>query len=779
MASLIPGYEYDIFISYRQKDNKHDGWVTKFVENIKGELESTFKEDISIYFDENPHDRLQETHNVDKSLEGKLKCLIFIPILSQTYCDPNSYAWQYEFLTFLRMAEQDCFGKDVKLRSGNVASRILPIRIHDLEPEDVKLFEKETGSVLRAMDFVFKTSSGVNRPLKANEDHPQDNLNKTFYSDQINKAANAIKEIILGLKTEQNIPEKGKPIKTEQINEADKEARDERGIKPSQPPRFKILSEIIGIAVLLVIIALLAYPRIFFAGKNKITRDPDGRISIAVNTFDNLTGDTLLNSWRLGISELLIYNLGTSRELSVQNSQTMSEVYRSMGQTQIASMVPTVSREAAMKLKAGTYITGNYQKTGNKIRIIVKLFDTKTDELLWTGKVDGNINADYIDLADSLSIEVKNFLEIKALGKNASRDFRDAYTGSSEAYRKYIEGMQSFMNSDYPGAIKSLQEAYRIDTTFTLAAFYIANANNIISTNSLDPLYTEQAIIWIQKAYKGKQRLPDNYQEWVEMWYAWYVSKNSEDVLNYCNLLEKHDVKSRYYWYDIGVTYISGFEMWPKAVSAFEKIEALDSEWGEDWKYRNYYVYYALSCHSSGMHEKEAKIYEKGLMLFPDWYQFIYGQARCAIMRGDTAKATELINKRIKLAREAGYTESRIETVLGSMYDDAKSFDLAELHYRRALQLDPGNHDWMINLAGFLIYNDRNISEGMHLAENALKTDPEGFFPLWCKGYGLYKTGKFNESLDYLIKAQNTYQSINPLLEKQIQIVRDSIKNQK
>ena len=64
------------------------------------------------------------------------------------------------------MAENDRFGKDVRLRSGNVASRILPIRIHDLEQEDIKLFEKETGSVLRAMDFVFKTSSGVNRPLQ-------------------------------------------------------------------------------------------------------------------------------------------------------------------------------------------------------------------------------------------------------------------------------------------------------------------------------------------------------------------------------------------------------------------------------------------------------------------------------------------------------------------------------------------------------------------------------------------------------------------------------------
>jgi len=28
MKSLIPGYEYDIFISYRQNNNKYDGWVT-------------------------------------------------------------------------------------------------------------------------------------------------------------------------------------------------------------------------------------------------------------------------------------------------------------------------------------------------------------------------------------------------------------------------------------------------------------------------------------------------------------------------------------------------------------------------------------------------------------------------------------------------------------------------------------------------------------------------------------------------------------------------------
>ena len=51
MQSIIEGYNYDIFISYRQKDNKGDRWVSEFVEALKTEPESTFKEEISVYFD--------------------------------------------------------------------------------------------------------------------------------------------------------------------------------------------------------------------------------------------------------------------------------------------------------------------------------------------------------------------------------------------------------------------------------------------------------------------------------------------------------------------------------------------------------------------------------------------------------------------------------------------------------------------------------------------------------------------------------------------------------
>jgi hypothetical protein len=194
VAALIPGYEYDIFISYRQKDNKYDRWITDFVSNLKCELEATFKDEVSVYFDENPHDGLLETHNVDKSLEGKLKCLVFIPIISQTYCDTKSFAWQQEFLAFNNLARSDKFGMDITLRNGNVASRILPVRIHDLDPDDKALFEKESGSVLRPVDFIYK-SPGVNRPLRVAEDNAASNQNKTFYRDQINKVANSIRRL--------------------------------------------------------------------------------------------------------------------------------------------------------------------------------------------------------------------------------------------------------------------------------------------------------------------------------------------------------------------------------------------------------------------------------------------------------------------------------------------------------------------------------------------------------------------------------------------------------
>ena len=184
MSGTLPDFEYDIFISYRHNDNL-DGWVTNFIQSLEKELRSTIKEPVSVYFDSNLRDGLHETHDVDDSLKGKLRCLIFIPIISHTYCDPKSFAWQKEFLAFKKLASEDRFGLKIKLQSGNVASRILPVRIHDLDPEDKQLLEAELGGILRSIDFIYK-SAGVNRPLTPKEDELRI-TGQVLYRDQENK----------------------------------------------------------------------------------------------------------------------------------------------------------------------------------------------------------------------------------------------------------------------------------------------------------------------------------------------------------------------------------------------------------------------------------------------------------------------------------------------------------------------------------------------------------------------------------------------------------------
>jgi 6-pyruvoyl-tetrahydropterin synthase len=224
MPSIIKGYNYHIFISYRQKDNKYDGWVTEFVDNLKKELEATFKEDISIYFDINPHDGLLETHDVDESLKEKLKCLVFIPIISRTYCDTKSFAWEHEFKVFVEQASNDKFGLKVRLPNGNVASRVLPIVIYDLDKQDIKLCESLLEGTIRGVYFIY-AEPGVNRPLKP-RDNEEKNVNKTSYRNQINKVGNAIKEIISGLKNE--------PIESAPERKEDKLVEDKPPLKENQ-----------------------------------------------------------------------------------------------------------------------------------------------------------------------------------------------------------------------------------------------------------------------------------------------------------------------------------------------------------------------------------------------------------------------------------------------------------------------------------------------------------------------------------------------------------------
>ena len=365
MPSIIPGYEYDIFISYRQKDNKYDGWVTEFIDHLKREIEATFKEDISIYFDENPHNGLLEIHNVDKSLETKLKSLIFIPVISQTYCDPNSFAWQNEFVAFNKMASADQTGRDIKLPSGNVCSRIIPIKIHDLDATDTELIENEMGCRLRSIDFIY-SSAGVNRPLKP-DDNPDKNLNKTYYRDQINKVANAVKDIIYGIHPD---PKKRATKSYQTRTQAGYESQSAVK-KLAAPKRLQVKFLVPLFLGLMIILAMIFFiPKWLQKAGKQISADETIKKAVAVMPVLNFTGNPDL-SWIADMihSDLTGHLQGISN-LIVRPRQTTLQFRNSEESVQ----------QIAKKLSVNNLIETSIKGTEDNLQVEIRIAEAFPEE---------------------------------------------------------------------------------------------------------------------------------------------------------------------------------------------------------------------------------------------------------------------------------------------------------------------------------------------------------------------------------------------------------------
>jgi len=447
-ASIIPGYEYDIFISYRQKDNKGDRWVSEFVDNLKGELESTFKEEISVYFDINPHDGLLETHDVDASLKDKLKCLIFIPIISRTYCDPKSFAWEHEFKAFVELASQDQFGLKVKLPNGNVASRVLPVRIHDLDIADIKLCELVLEGVLRGVEFIYK-SPGVNRPLRSIEDRPNDNLNKTLYRDQINKVALAIKDIITAIEHHGQKPE---GVSKEVIN-----------AKPEKAKNLK--TEIIIASVFVLALIMLGYFLIPILSKPKEQLEK----SIAVLPFRNDSPSDSTTYFMDGIMEEIVTNLQTVKDLRVL-SRTSTDQY-------IGPNKPAIP-EIAKKLGVNYIVEGEGQKSGNTFRLRVQLIRAAKESHLWAKSYEQeNPEAkDYFRIQSQIAQAIATQLEA-VITPQEKQLIEKPQTANLEAYDAYLKGefyRKRWTHNGLETAMKYYNIALEKDPKYVLAYCGIA-----------------------------------------------------------------------------------------------------------------------------------------------------------------------------------------------------------------------------------------------------------------------------------------------------------------
>jgi len=528
--------------------------------------------------------------------------------------------------------------------------------------------------------------------------------------------------------------------KTESVNE------DETLPVAAEIKKRKLKGSDLAIAVLIIIVCILVYPKLFQNDQLNDIRDEEGMISVAVMPFENLTADSLYNTWQSGIQNLMISELSNSSELHVRQYMTMSTILGQKRNVNQASLSPTQAKEVALNLETRTFVLGKIMKAGEKIRISAQLLNSDTEEIYKTYQVDGSAESELFSMSDSLASLIRNYLEIqKLVGDFASPLVSHAaHTQSAEAFSYYIRSYDSFGKLDIPSTIKWLMKAIETDPDFIDAYIFLSFTYASIYE-------FRQSEAWLARGYEKRDQASLRGQLYLDHLYATHY-ETPYDEIRYCRQLLEIDEMNTVYWFLLGYAHYK-LEQNEEAVSSFEKALEIHEKWGTLMYIPYLYYWMSESLHDLENHKRENEILELGLNTLPNDALIRRYQAKCAISQGRSDLGEKYIDQYRKARTAEGWEEARILSGVGYSYYFAGEMNQAEQFCRQGLALDPNNPHRMYSLARVLIKSDINLEEGVELAEKAVKLEPGFYGSLHMYGLGLFKQGKYKKALEILNQA--------------------------
>jgi tetratricopeptide (TPR) repeat protein len=504
---------------------------------------------------------------------------------------------------------------------------------------------------------------------------------------------------------------------------------------------IKLLSGLL-IAVLMLTAVMLLYPGILLRVRLNGLESSDGRISLAVMPFQNMTNDSTLNIWQRGTQDILITALSNSDKIKIRQNESINIMLQSRGLTNYATITPAIASSVSRKLEAGILIFGSFKKVGGTLRVNAQLIDTKSDEVFKSFQVEGTADR-ILPVLDSLSVMVKNFLVISYMKKGVSPDNFQliATTNSPEAYSLFLLGNDAYSKADYFTAYKMYLQAIAIDSNFIEASLKLSIAY-------YNESFYVEAKKWCLRAYEKRDQVPLYLKIYINRIYALLFETPYEEIKYLSQMQELDDMLPGTY-YSLGYAYSQLYQFdkaipqYEKALNIYEKI-GIKPHWVFD------YVQLGEAYDKTGQYKKEKKLYLKAEKDFPENIYLTYQQYLLAAVEGDSVSCKRYMEKGISLARNNSWKDPDIaaQQAIGASFVGQK--DKAEGYYREALSLEPDKQSRLNDLAYFLIYTGRNLTEGMELANKALELSPDNYDFLHTKGWGLYKQGKYKEALDTL-----------------------------
>jgi TolB-like protein/DNA-binding winged helix-turn-helix (wHTH) protein len=201
------------------------------------------------------------------------------------------------------------------------------------------------------------------------------------------------------------------------------------------------------------------------------------RHSIAILPLRNLTGDASNDYLSNGISESLINELSRIDSLKVI-SRSSSFQFKDQDVS---------AQEIGERLGVETILEGGLRRSGDELRVDVRLVDTKDGSVMWAIDSRQTKFADILTIQDGITCQIISELKVRLCGEVAPSA---VYTQNVDAYQLYLKGsyFRNLITTDNLEKARGyFEDALRVDPDYAPSHEGLATVYMLMEFNSAVP----------------------------------------------------------------------------------------------------------------------------------------------------------------------------------------------------------------------------------------------------------------------------------------------------
>ncbi len=308
-------------------------------------------------------------------------------------------------------------------------------------------------------------------------------------------------------------------------------------------------------------------------------RPPEGvnpRHSVLILPFANLRDDRSVDWLREGSMSMLALNLSQWNDLTVVDHERLHDLLAHHRLVPGNEIGLELARRLAREAGVWTVVLGDFTQAGDSLHLVARMYDVASGARVDVARVDDRSGTDVRPLFDDLAAKL---LDLSGAPREVRIGVAQSTTGSLEAYRAYLNGVELLNRWDLAGAERDFRLATSTDTTFGLAYYRLA-----LTRGWLVGVGDSIADNAIARATAYSARLPAHDRTVINAYRAFLAGEYGTAREAYQQLIAR-DAGDADAWYGLGEAWFhdtTGLDQspaWTRAIRAFRRTLALDPEY--------------------------------------------------------------------------------------------------------------------------------------------------------------------------------------------------------